>query len=193
MSDLQKRLRDIEEELHTLETATPRNSATVDRGAMSIVDGGSVVLQEGGTMFFAEGGSAISSNYDIEEKLGWQIGTERRGTSVVVLNDAPGRGLQVTTANSSIVYEEIFATPGEVTVIPKGDHSSVIIQLFEVREGKSTVVISGRDLTPTRVYKSQKEQWAYNYMSTFSEDIHIYTDMNDLVVRCSRLSVNNVS
>lgn len=193
MSDLQKRLRDIEEELHTLETATPRNSATVDRGAMSIVDGGSVVLQEGGTMFFAEGGSAISSNYDIEEKLGWQIGTERRGTSVVVLNDAPGRGLQVTTANSSVVYEEIPTTPGEVTVIPKGDHSSVIIQMFEVREDKSTVVISGRDLTPTRVYKSQKEQWAYNYMSTFSEDIHIYTDMNDLVVRCSWLSVNNVS
>lgn len=193
MSDLQKRLRDIEEELHTLETATPRNSATVDRGAMSIVDGGSVVLQEGGTMFFAEGGSAISSNYDIEEKLGWQIGTERRGTSVVVLNDAPGRGLQVTTANSSVVYEEIPTTPGEVTVIPKGDYSSVIIQLFEVREDKSTVVISGRDLTPTRVYKSQKEQWAYNYMNTFSEDIHIYTDMNDLVVRCSRLSVNNVS
>lgn len=193
MSDLQKRLRDIEEELHTLETATPRNSATVDRGAMSIVDGGSVVLQEGGTMFFAEGGSAISSNYDIEEKLGWQIGTERRGTSVVVLNDAPGRGLQVTTANSTVVYEEIPTTPGEVTVIPKGDYSSVIIQLFEVREDKSTVVISGRDLTPTRVYKSQKEQWAYNYMSTFSEDIHIYTDMNDLVVRCSWLSVNNVS
>lgn len=193
MTNLQRRLRDIEEELHTLETATPRNSATVDRGAMSIVDGGSVVLQEGGTMFFAEGGSAISSNYDIEEKLGWQIGTERRGTSVVVLNDAPGRGLQVTTANSSVVYEEIPTTPGEVTVIPKGDYSSVIIQLFEVREGKSTVVISGRDLTPTRVYKSQKEQWAYNYMSTFSEDIHIYTDMNDLVVRCSWLSVNNVS
>lgn len=193
MRDLQRRLRAIEEEIHTLETATPRNSATVDRGAMSIVEGGSLILQKGGTMLFEEGGSAISANYDIEEKTGWQIGTERRGSSVVVLNDVPGSDLQVTTANSSADYDELTLATDEVTVISIGSSSSVIVQLFEVREEKSTVVISDHAVMPSKVFKSQKEQWVYSYMGTFSEDIHIYTDMPGMVVRYVKLSVNNVS
>lgn len=193
MSNLQQRLRTIEEEIHTLETATPRNSATVDRGGLGVVDEGSIILEAGGTIFFGEGGSAISANYDMEEHTGWQIGTERRGSSVVVLNDAPGEDLQVTTANSSVVYEEVEVPVQEVTVVPLGSASSVIIQLFAIREERSAVAVSGHDVVPTQVVKSQKEQWAYSYMGNFSDDVHIYTDMEDLTVRSVKLTVNNAS
>lgn len=193
MSDLQSRLRNIEANLHTLETATPRNAAAVGRGEFSVVGEGNVILEQGGTVSFDEGGSAISANFSLEDRTGWQIGTERRGSSVVVINDAPSESLTVTTSNSSVVFETIPLTPEETINVPLQGASSMIIQLFTVSERLGSVVMGGSEIKPTGVIKSQKPQWAYSYMETLTSSIDISTDISEVSVRVARLSVNNAS
>lgn len=193
MSDLQARLRAIEQEIHTLETATPRNSATVDRGGLSVVDEGSVIVETGGTVFFDEGGSATSSEFSLVAGTGWQIGTERRGSSVVVLNDAPAYSLEVTTANSSAIYEELLLNVDEDNDVPLDGSTSTMVQIFYVTDTPGDIRVDGLSLAPTMVIKSQKDQWAYSYMGTFTNDVTIHTTMPDVSVRVLRLTVNNAS
>lgn len=193
MTTLQQALNDVELELHTLETATPRNSATVDRGELRVVDEGSVILRAGGTMFFGEGGSAVSSDYSLPDRTGWQIGTERRGTAVVVLNDTPGTDLEVTTADSSVEYEEISLSVEEPTEIELGEFSALIVQVFDVVPEAGNLSVGDAQIMPTQVYKSRKLQYAYSYMDTLTEGTVIVTDIPNLIVRVARLSVNNAS
>lgn len=193
MSSLFDRMREIERELHTLETATPRNSATVDRGGLSVVEDGSVILEAGGTVRFDEGGSATTPTFDISSGTGWKIGTERRGSSVVVINDTPSVELDVTTANSTSVYEEVQVAPGEPVEILLGDASMVMVQLLHIGVDRGIVSVDGESIVPGRVIKSRKEQWAYSYMGTFSQDTSVQTDLEDVSVRLLRITVNNVS
>lgn len=193
MSSLFDRMREIERELHTLETATPRNSATVDRGGLSVVEDGSVILEAGGTVRFDEGGSATTPTFDISSGTGWKIGTERRGSSVVVINDTPSVALDVTTANSTSVYEELQVAPGEPVEVALSGATMIIVQLFHINEVKGTVLVGGESIEPSRVMKSKKEQWAYSYMGTISQDTTVQTDLEDVSVRLLRITVNNVS
>lgn len=193
MSTLNDSIRSIEEELHTLETATPRNSATVDRGGLSVVDEGSVIVEAGGTVFFDEGGAAASGNFSIIDKTGWQIGTERRGTSILVFNDAPGESLEVTTADSSADYEEVQLVPGEDSTISLGEASTMYVHLFHTSESLGNVTINGEILRASEVFKSQKTQWVYSYMRCSAEDVVVSTDMEEVQVRVLRLSVNNAA
>lgn len=193
MSTLIKSLADIELELHTLETATPRNSATVSRGGLSVVDEGRVIVEAGGTVFFGEGGSAVSGDYSLTESTGWQVGTERRGSSIVVLNDIPGSGLEVTTADSSVVYEVVPLDSTQPTSLELGTSSSMIVQLFHTSETKCDLVIDGENIYPTSIIKSKKEQWAYSYMSSAHSDVDFVTTLADVEIRVARLSVNNAS
>ena len=193
MSTLFEQVRALEDELHTLETATPRNSATVDRGGLEVVDEGSVIVEKGGTVFFEEGGAAMSHDFSIEQGTGWQIGTERRGTSVVVLHDVQGASLDVSSADSSAEYEEISVTPGETITVAMGEASMLIVQVFGVWPDVGSLVISGEAVRPSEVIKSKKAQWAYSYMGHFTEDTSIYTDLENLKARVVRLSVNNAA
>lgn len=193
MSSLFDRMREIERELHTLETATPRNSATVDRGGLSVVEDGSVILEAGGTVRFDEGGSATTPTFDISSGTGWKIGTERRGSSVVVINDTPSVALDVTTANSTSVYEELQVAPREPVEVALSGATMIIVQLFHINEVKGTVLVGGESIEPSRVMKSKKEQWAYSYMGTISQDTTVQTDLEDVSVRLLRITVNNVS
>lgn len=193
MSSLFDRMREIERELHTLETATPRNSATVDRGGLSVVEDGSVILEAGGTVRFDEGGSATTPTFDISSGTGWKIGTERRGSSVVVINDTPSVSLDVTTANSTSVYEELQVAPREPVEVALSGATMIIVQLFHINEVKGTVLVGGESIEPSRVMKSKKEQWAYSYMGTISQDTTVQTDLEDVSVRLLRITVNNVS
>lgn len=193
MSTFFEQVRAIEEELHRLETATPRNSATVDRGGLQVVDEGNIIVEQGGTVFFREGGSAISDDFSIEEGIGWQIGTERRGSSVVVLNDVPGTSLPITTANSSVDYEEVLLTPGEIYTALLGDSSTMITQIFHVTEVSGMLAANGETISPSEVLKSQKTQWAYSYMNYSDTDVEIVTDLPGVQVRLARLSVNNAA
>lgn len=193
MSTLQQRLKAIELEVHTLETATPRNSASVDRGGLSVVDEGSVILESGGTVYFDEGGSAISWDYDLDSQHGWQVGTERRGTSVVVLNDVPGLDLNVTTANSEASYEEIEAEAGAPIQIQLGGYSMMMVQLHHVAPIKGSIMVDGFEVFPTEIIKSKITQWAYGHLGTYHGDVEVLTDLEGLVVRVTRLLVNNVS
>lgn len=193
MSTLIKSLADIELELHTLETATPRNSATVSRGGLSVVDEGRVIVEAGGTVFFGEGGSAVSGNYSITESTGWQVGTERRGSSIVVLNDIPGAGLEVTTADSSVGYEVVSLDNTQPTILELGTASSMIVQLFHTSESRGDLTIDGESIYPTSVIKSKKEQWAYSYMSSVHSDVAFVTTLTNVEIRVARLSVNNAS
>lgn len=193
MSTLIEQIRAIEEELHTLETATPRNSATVDRGGLEVVDEGSVIVASGGTVLFEEGGAAMSHDFSIEDGAGWQIGTERRGSSVVVLHDVAGTSLEVSSADSTAKYEEIAATPGEDLTIGLLGASMMIVQIFGVWPEMGTLTVSGGTVTPNEVIKSQKTQWAYSYMDHFTENAVVRTDLPNLQARVVRLSVNNVA
>ena len=193
MSTLTQSLSDIELELHTLETATPRNSATVSRGGLSVVDEGRVIVEAGGTVFFGEGGSAVSGNYSITESTGWQVGTERRGSSIVVLNDIPGAELEVTTADSSVVYEVVPLDSTQPTSLELGTSSSMIVQIFHTSETKGDLVIDGENIYPTSIIKSKKEQWAYSYMSSVHSDVDFVTTLTNVEIRVARLSVNNAS
>lgn len=193
MSDLQTRLQEIEQEIHTLETATPRNSATVDRGGLLVVDEGSIIVETGGTVFFDEGGAATSSAFSITEGTGWQIGTERRGSSVVVLNDAPTYNLEVTTANSTAVYEELILSSDEENHIHLSGASSLMIQIFFVTDDPGNITVQGVNLAPSGIIKSQKNQWAYSYMGTFVDDVTVQTTMADVSARVLRLTVNNAA
>lgn len=191
MSTLLDQIRALEDELHTLETATPRNSATVDRGGLEVVDEGSIIVEQGGTVFFEEGGAAMSHDFSIEDGTGWQIGTERRGSSVIVLQDVQGVSLDVTSADSSAEYEKISVTPGEAVTVGVGEASMLILQVFGVWPAVGSLVISGEAVRPSEVIKSQKTQWAYSFMGHFTEDASIYTDLENLEIRVVRLSVNN--
>lgn len=193
MSTLIEQIRAIEEELHTLETATPRNSATVDRGGLEVVDEGSVIVARGGTVLFEEGGAAMSHDFSIEDGTGWQIGTERRGSSVVVLHGVSGTSLEVSSADSTATYEEITATPGEDTTIEILGSSMMIIQVFGVWPERGILTVAGETVTPNEVIKSKKSQWAYSYMGHFTENIVIRSDLPDLQARVVRLSVNNAA
>lgn len=193
MTTLQQRLGAIERELHTLETATPRNSASVDRGGLSVVDEGSVILEAGGTVYFGEGGSAVSGDYDLEEQRGWQIGTERRGTSVVVVNDVPGTETEVSTANSSASYEEVSIEVEQDNIIELGEDSMLIVQLHHISPDRGSIEINNQSVLESEIIKSAKTQWTYNHMETFSQDVNITTDLAEVTARVVRLSVNNVS
>lgn len=193
MSTLIEQIRAIEEELHTLETATPRNSATVDRGGLEVVDEGSVIVARGGTVLFEEGGAAMSHNFSIADGTGWQIGTERRGSSVVVLHGVARSTLEVSSADSTAKYEEISVTSGEDTTVEILDASLMIVQIFGVWSENGLLTVEGDTVTPNEVIKSQKSQWAYSYMGHFTENIVIRSDLPNLQVRVVRLSVNNAS
>lgn len=193
MSTFFEQVRAIEEELHNLETATPRNSATVDRGGLQVVDEGSILVEQGGTVFFREGGSAISDDFSIESGKGWQIGTERRGSSVVVLKDIPGADLTVTTANSSVKYEEVLLVPDETYTVLLGESSTMIVQVFHVSEATGSLKIAGETVRPNEVIKSQKTQWAYSYMGYSDTDVDLLTALEGVQVRIARLSVNNAA
>lgn len=193
MSTLIEQIRAIEEELHTLETATPRNSATVDRGGLEVVDEGSVIVARGGTVRFEEGGAAMSHDFSIEEGTGWQIGTERRGSSVVVLHGVARSSLEVSSADSTAEYEEIPTTPGEDATVEILGSSMMIVQIFGVWPEVGTLVVAGDTVTSQEVIKSQKAQWAYSYIGHFTENIVIRSDLPDLQVRVVRLSVNNAA
>lgn len=193
MKKLTDILTDIEKEIHTLETATPRNSATVSRGGLRVVDDGKVIVVDGGTVYFDEGGSAVSSNYSIEDKSGWQIGTERRGSSIVVFNDAPGAGLTVSTANSSSGYEEIHLTAGETSTVSVEGYSAVVLHVFHTSLISGSITLAGHTVSPRKIIKSQKDQWAFSYMTMYTDDVEVMTDMDNVVLRVAYLSVNNAS
>lgn len=193
MISLFDRIREIERELHTLETATPRNSATVDRGGLSVVGEGSITLEAGGTVRFDDGGSATTPDFDITEGTGWKIGTERRGSSVVVINDALDTTLNVTTANSSADYEEVTLDPLNPLPIGLEGHSLMTIQLYHVSEVRGEITVGDKKISPSSVMKSRKDQWVYTYMGSLTEDITAQTDLAGVSLRILRLTVNNVS
>lgn len=193
MSTMLQRLKAIELELHTLETATPRNSASVDRGGLSVVDDGSVILEAGGTVYFAEGGSAVSGDYDLDTQAGWQIGTERRGSSVVVINDIPSLSLDVSTANSEAVYEEIDLVVGEPNLISLEGYTMMILQLHLVSPLLGIIRVDGAEIYPSKVIKSREEQWTYGHLGTYHNDVEVTTDLEGVSVKLTKLSVNNVS
>lgn len=193
MSTLIDQIRAIEEELHTLETATPRNSATVDRGGLEVVDEGSVIVTRGGTVLFEEGGAAMSHDFSIEDGTGWQIGTERRGSSVVVLHGVSGTSLEVSSADSTAKYEEIAVTSGEDSTIEILGASMMIVQIFGVWPETGSLIVGKDTVIPNEVIKSQKAQWAYSYMGNFTENTVIRSDLPNLQARVVRLSVNNAA
>ena len=158
-----------------------------------MVEDGSVILEAGGTVRFDEGGSATTPTFDISSGTGWKIGTERRGSSVVVINDTPSVALDVTTANSTSVYEELQVAPREPVEVALSGATMIIVQLFHINEVKGTVLVGGESIEPSRVMKSKKEQWAYSYMGTISQDTTVQTDLEDVSVRLLRITVNNVS
>lgn len=193
MSTLLEQVRAIEEELHTLETATPRNSATIDRGSLQVVDEGNIVVGQGGTVLFEEGGAAMSHDFSIEDGTGWQIGTERRGSSVVVLSDVTDSTLDIKPSNSTALYEEVSVTPGEESKVELLDASMMIVQIFGVWPSAGTLTVSGNDVRPSEVIKSKKTQWAYSFMGHFTEDATVLTSLENLQARVVRLSVNNAA
>ena len=193
MSTLFEQVRAIEEELHTLETATPRNAATIDRCSLQVVDEGNIVVGQGGTVLFEEGGAAMSHDFSIEDGTGWQIGTERRGSSVVVLSDVSDSTLDIEPSNSTALYEEVSVTPGEESTVELLDASMMIVQIFGVWPSTGTLTVSGNDVRPSEVIKSKKAQWAYSFMGHFTEDVTVLTSLENLQARVVRLSVNNAA
>lgn len=191
MTDLHRRLTVIEDQLHRLETATPRNSATVDRGQMSVVDEGSLTVSDGGEVRYEDGGSIVSSDFDSPGGSGWQVGTERRGTSVVVVNDIPGYPVEVSTADSFTDYLEVPVDSESLVVL--GEYRIAMVSLFHVTDTPGELRVGGRTVHPTNVVKDQTDQYAYAHMGTFDADFTIQTTMSGVSARVLLVSVNNVA
>lgn len=189
MTTLLDRIRSLEKTVSTIETATPRNSTTVQRGELTIASGGTVYIENGGSIKFDVGGSAQSSDFSVNDGTGWCIGTERRGSAVVVVSNIPGAH-DVSPADSYMEFESTTAM-ADIS-ITSDSKKTVFVAISHITESPGELIINGLTISPIEVIKSSKTQYLYTHLGQHSS-VDISTSMDGIAVKTLSLTVNNVA